>query len=582
MTLFGTTLVVLLLWGYNLQSYRIVIDKELNNLKNISEEVALHIESHFSEKAAVALTLSSAPIIKDTLLKSNAEFGGLPEVERKQEINSRNQRWKETADVNDPFILSHITNPIAEYLKSQQIIMPGIYGEIFLTNRYGVMIAATGKLTTLAHAHKYWWIACYDDGRGRIFFDDRGFDTSVQGYVLGVVIPIKVQNEIIGIIKCNVNVMGLLTDTIRKFGMRSHGQMKIVRTGGLIVSELGVTPLSTKVQEEIVDLLSSKKIGTAIVVDDNEKQLVAFSPISATMGSKQFGFGGSNKSIDHIKGNKGEGWHIVISLPEEIAMETAHETTRLINIAGIIFTLLTATVALLLGKLTAKPLVELAVTAKTIGDGNLDIRTNVSSNDEIGSLAQSLNKMTENLQKTMTSRDKLIHEVEQRIQAEEKLQLLATTDELTGAYNRRAFNEYLNKNIGRAKRYQEPLSMLLLDIDHFKKINDTHGHDVGDQILKFLVRVVLESLRQEDIMARWGGEEFTLLMPQTGKNSALQLAERLRGKISTFDFPTAGQVTVSIGLTELHADDDADSFVKRADVALYKAKKGGRNMVMLC
>jgi HAMP domain-containing protein len=263
-------------------------------------------------------------------------------------------------------------------------------------------------------------LACYDDGLGRIFLDDRGFDASVKGYVLGVVIPIKDENEIIGILKCNVNIMGSLTDVAQEFGFRNPGMMKIVRTGGLIVSERGVTPLSTQVSGALVESLRRKVGGTTTISENDENQLVAFSPIPITMGSKKIGFGGSKESIDHIKGNKGEGWHIVISLSEETALGTSHDTTQIVIIIGIIFTFLTAFVALLLGKWVAKPIVELSATAKTIGEGLLDTRAEVSSKDEIGSLAKSLNLMATNLKDTMTSRDNLVSEVKQRIKAEEE------------------------------------------------------------------------------------------------------------------------------------------------------------------
>jgi len=124
-----------------MQSHRSVLDKEINNINGISQEIALHIESHLKEKASLAITLSSAPIIKDALLKSNSEFALLTEENRKEEIENRNLQWRKTADINDPFIQSHMTNSVSEYLSFQQIFMPGVYGEIFLTNRYGVMIA---------------------------------------------------------------------------------------------------------------------------------------------------------------------------------------------------------------------------------------------------------------------------------------------------------------------------------------------------------------------------------------------------------------------------------------------------------
>ncbi len=582
MTLFGAVIVTLLSLGYDILSYRIVIDKETSNIKNISREVAQHVNSHLKQKAAVAITLSSAPLIKDALLKSNAEFTVLSAEERKQEIDSRNQQWINTVDSNDPFIQAYMGNPVAEYLKYQQIIMPREYGEIFLTNRYGVIIATTGKLTTLAHRHKYWWLACFDNGQGRIFLDDRGFDSSVQGYVLGVVIPIKNGNEVIGILKCNVNIMGELTDIVQEFGRQIHCSMKIVRTGGLIISERDVVPLSTRLNEALIKPLAKKVSGTITITENNKTQLVAFSPVQITTGSKKFGFGGHQESIDHIKGNSGEAWHVVISQREEDAMVAAHKATSIIILIGAIITLLAAAVANLLGKLAAKPIVELATIARNIGEGDLDSRIDMNSNDEIGNLAKSLNKMAQNLQESMASRDELIFEVEQRKKAEEKLHILSTTDELTGADNRRAFNTKLHTNIGRAKRYNEPLSLLLLDIDHFKKVNDSYGHDVGDMVLKSLVCALTESIRQEDIVARWGGEEFSILLPQTGKDAALQQAERLRIKISDYDFPTVSHITVSIGCTELQVQDTPSSLIKRADKALYQAKEAGRNIVKFC
>jgi len=420
MFLFGIGIVTLLSLGYENYGQKIVIDKEMQNIQNISKAVSLHLESQLKAKTTIAKTLSSAPLIRDALLKSNSEFTSLPDNERKHEINKRNQQWMKTADINAPFIQARMNNPVAEYLKYQERIIPGEYGEIFLTNRYGVMIATTGKLTTLFHAQKYWWLACYNDGQGRIFLDDRGFDTSVHGYVLGVVIPIKDGNEIIGILKCNLNIMGSLTDVVQEFGLSHPGTIKIVRTGGVIVYEPGVIPLSTRVNDFLVELLSKKASGTRIIAEINGKQLVAFSPVEITIGSKQFGFGGRQESIDHIKGNIGEAWHVFIYIAKEKVIEDAREVTMVIIVVGIIFTFLTAVVSLLLGGWTARPIVELAAAAQNIGEGNFDTRAVVASNDEIASLAKSLNRMAGNIQDTMTSRDELIYEVELRKKAEEE------------------------------------------------------------------------------------------------------------------------------------------------------------------
>jgi two-component sensor histidine kinase/HAMP domain-containing protein len=329
----------------------------------------------------------------------------------------------EASDINDPFIQEHLTNSVAAFLKLQQTIMPGLYGEIFLTNKYGVMISTTGKLTTLAHSHKYWWEASYFNGKGRVFFDDRGFDESVDGYVLGVVVPIMDGNEVIGILKSNINLDGPLTNVVEDFRLNHPGNIQIARTKGLVVAEKGGIPLYNNLPEELSQYLQSKKTGSEVVEVDNRKEFIAFSSIPITLGSDEYGFGGKYESIGHIKGNEGEAWHIVITLDEAIAMERGNKWIRLLIIAGIIFIVLASFTALLLGKWFAKPLIKLSLAAQKIGEGNLDTKISLITKDEIGSLSQSVNKMTENLKKTLTSRDKLTLEVELRKEAEKRVNI---------------------------------------------------------------------------------------------------------------------------------------------------------------
>ena len=156
-------------------------------------------------------------------------------------------------------------------------------------------------------------------------------------------------------------------------------------------------------------------------------------------------------------------------------------------------------------------------------------------------------------------------------------------DPLTKAYNRLYFSSRLKEEIERAKRYNHPLSLILLDIDFFKKINDTYGHDVGDLVLKTISQIILENIRKSDLFARIGGEEFAILLPDTSKDKAILVAEKLRETIekTPIILPNGKQikVTISLGVTSLKKDDDESSFIKRADEALYDAKKSGRNIV---
>ena len=164
---------------------------------------------------------------------------------------------------------------------------------------------------------------------------------------------------------------------------------------------------------------------------------------------------------------------------------------------------------------------------------------------------------------------------------EEKLQQQAMTDSLTGVNNRWYFIKQASLELSRARRHRQPLTALMLDIDHFKKINDTHGHAMGDKVLKETSRTCKEELRDIDMFCRWGGEEFVAFLPMTTGKQGVEVAERIRLAIERLEVTNNQTIspTISIGVAELDEKDDIDSLVARADAAMYKAKKGGRNCV---
>ncbi|MEO8410395.1 MAG: diguanylate cyclase [Propionivibrio sp.] len=160
-----------------------------------------------------------------------------------------------------------------------------------------------------------------------------------------------------------------------------------------------------------------------------------------------------------------------------------------------------------------------------------------------------------------------------------ELDRLASTDPLTGAWNRRRLEETVTNEMDRLRRYDHPLSLLLLDIDFFKKINDTHGHLAGDRVLAELAALIKSTLRATDSLTRWGGEEFVVLSPNTTAATMAILAERLRERIARSEFLTVGALTVSIGVAECLPGELWTPWVARADAALYRAKACGRNQV---
>jgi len=166
--------------------------------------------------------------------------------------------------------------------------------------------------------------------------------------------------------------------------------------------------------------------------------------------------------------------------------------------------------------------------------------------------------------------------------AAETISRIARTDELTGLHNRRSFNENLTLAFSAARRHGHPLSLISIDLDHFKNVNDTFGHDVGDLVLKEFSVLLQEIVRIEDIASRWGGEEFIVLLPNTPSEAAAIMAERIRHTLeqqSSSASPLA--LTASFGVTQLNAEDDRDELIRRVDKALYTAKRNGRNRVVI-
>jgi diguanylate cyclase (GGDEF)-like protein len=162
----------------------------------------------------------------------------------------------------------------------------------------------------------------------------------------------------------------------------------------------------------------------------------------------------------------------------------------------------------------------------------------------------------------------------------ERQQQLALTDSLTGCMNRRSFEMQLERDLRLATRMRQPVSLIMLDIDHFKRVNDSFGHDAGDAALRFLADVLRDELRGVDTAARYGGEEFAVILPQANLEGALIVAERLRARIETTEIPEIGHITASLGIATfpLHANSRAQ-LVSTADQALYEAKHEGRNRI---
>jgi diguanylate cyclase (GGDEF)-like protein len=174
---------------------------------------------------------------------------------------------------------------------------------------------------------------------------------------------------------------------------------------------------------------------------------------------------------------------------------------------------------------------------------------------------------------------RLTLEIETRKKLERELIIAATVDKLTQIYNRRKLEDIIQAEIERAKRYSTPLSLIMIDLDDFKRANDTHGHQAGDRILRAVADILKTNIRTTDAAGRWGGEEFMIVVPATPLDNARELAEKIRHIIASHQFDHACSITISLGLAQLFQGDSFDSFISRVDDALYRAKNRGKNRV---
>lgn len=293
----------------------------------------------------------------------------------------------------------------------------------------------------------------------------------------------------------------------------------------------------------------------------------------------------------------GLGWIVIARQPLGVALAAANHLTMTIALIGLAFAALGVVLAALLTVRLMRPLKELVANIDTIGrqPGATMIGRDHTSRD-ITRLSVAIRSLLRRLGTAETAQEiaenqallnkQMMDENSQRLGDDiTALRILADTDPLTGLYNRRAFREFTVEAMNFFRRKKRSLGVLVIDIDFFKRVNDTYGHSVGDEVIKAVGQMVQQEARAIDKVARFGGEEFVVLMQETESEGPAVLAERIRVKIASqlIAHPDIGtiSVTVSIGATmAIRSDRDIEDVIERADRALYKAKSEGRNRVV--
>lgn len=252
--------------------------------------------------------------------------------------------------------------------------------------------------------------------------------------------------------------------------------------------------------------------------------------------------------------------------------------------------------ALFIHRMVIRPIVKLTKAAENISNGDYDQEIPQDGKDELGELATTFQLMTSKIKSqiwALNSKNEDLSKANDSLnEAYRKIHELAVTDELTGLYNRHYLYESLQKDLQTSDRYKRTLGLLMLDVDHFKRVNDTYGHSAGDSVLKHIAAILKHTVRQSDLVARYGGEEMIVILPETDAHGSVITAEKIRVIIANTPIPIGPEqtlrVSVSIGVgeyqelkNELGKIPEIRDLINAADEALYRAKENGRNRVVV-
>lgn len=393
-----------------------------------------------------------------------------------------------------------------------------------------------------------------------------------QQVLLGEVTP-----KILGKLK-----QARMFDSPRKssFYITDKGRLEIIKVAPVYYQKqfLGNIVISHDFSDDLVESTKQTKYGQIFIVKNN---LVTRSTLASAVGKRfrvvkgDFELGGIGYRLQPVKlPVDNESLHVWFGLSDAELLTTLNRSEKLMFFMALFATLIVVIASYLTFVRFSKPVDRLVSLMESVGEGNLPNIGVVGNNDEIGFLTNQFKDMVANLRRQQQEIDKVHDQLEQQ----------ATTDELTGFYNRRFLYNIYPKLWSDANRQRKTIGVILADLDHFKLVNDTHGHLVGDEILKQFAGIINQCSRVSDFLIRMGGEEF-LVLTSEGIESAQVLAEKIRSRLERTPMQTDSgtiRITCSFGIAQAEVSDGQDGLsavLRRADLALYRAKDSGRNRV---
>ena len=385
---------------------------------------------------------------------------------------------------------------------------------------------------------------------------DASWDSSLAKEILVVAVPVqRADGQILGAFAARLNLRGA-REGLRTFAPSTSGQVYLINTDGRLIIGSGASSaelMQITLKPEVLERLISGE-GSVVTYDGIEGGEVV----------------GSLRRVPRVQ------WAVISEIPADTAYLQVRRfrSLTLLIVGGLL--LGASAIAYRFGELIVRPLERLTKGAAEVAEGDLAVDL-PAAEGEVGYLTQVFNHMVGRLRQGRQELDAVNETLRKK---NEELERLSTTDSLTGLPNRRFLTKRLSEELMRSQRHKHSFAVLLADVDHFKKYNDTYGHPAGDEVLRKVAKILGDSTRGVDCAARYGGEEFAVLLTETQSEAALLVAERIREMVAMEEFP-GGPITLSVGVAEfpLHGP-TADSLISSADEALYDAKRQGRNRVV--
>ncbi len=394
----------------------------MENYTLLAHKMAESIDYMIQEKLADVEYLASTSEVRETLREANSTYLNETHEETSEKIHRLDEEWiaAKGATQTASRILG---NDLSRFFKNFQGKYSEEIGEIFLTDSKGASVAMTKTLTDYFQADEMWWEESFNNGKGAVFLDDRGYDESIQGIAIGVVVPVRDGKQVVGILKVNLKVRGALdiaarsgtgiSDIIFLFLGRSNGSYVTVSDENY-----------DKMTELHKDLLLENLSGGKEDVHSGVKTIMAYAPVKVPLNTRV----DSPRARKGISGEKWEPtqWMLFIEISQDKAFAPLRKLGHILQVMGLVIFVGVLLIALYVSRSITGPINDLIKGANILGKGNLDQRVQVNARDEIGELASALNKMAGDLKSATTSRDNLEKEIAERTRAEEELKTAYT------------------------------------------------------------------------------------------------------------------------------------------------------------